>query len=150
MIIPVGMASDYTLDQFCQDMNVVFTKINIHSINIANSNTTRTANGGYFKRQLIKNCSKGHCELIEDESEPEWHYEPTHPDADSNGYVAYPSFAVQEELSGLIKAQRAYDLLAKVAPFKAIDLVVGNKLDECFKHYPFFKDGFDFKTTLGR
>jgi flagellar basal-body rod protein FlgC len=44
-------------------------------------------------------------------------YEPAHPDADSNGYVAFPNINVAEEMVNMIAASRSYE--ANVAAFKA-------------------------------
>ena len=150
-IFSLGLkAQDYELGLFCQDMNVVLMKLKVHGLNIANKNTTRTAKGGYYKRKLVKNCLHGHCDIIEDKSPPILIYDPEHPDAKENGYVETPPFSAVEEMTELIKGQRAYEVLVLVTPFETIDLVIGKKLDKCFKKYKYFKDGFNIKAYLGR
>lgn len=47
---------NYPLELFCQDMNIVLMKSKIHTQNIANKNTTRTAKGGPYKRKILKDC----------------------------------------------------------------------------------------------
>lgn len=47
-------------------------------------------------------------QIVRDESPPEMRYEPGHPDADADGYVAYPSFRPIEELTDLMSSVRSY------------------------------------------
>lgn len=145
-------ASDqkYTVDLFCQDLNVILQKVNTHAFNIANHKTTRTVEGGYFKRNLVENCENGKCDIVKDDSPPLLVYQPSHPDAKENGYVAYPSFSIAEEKASLIKSQNAYDLVVGNMPVKPVDLLVGNKFKKCFEDYKYFKEQFDFQAYLGR
>lgn len=140
----------YNVELFCQDLNIVLQKVNIHSSNIENHKTTRTPEGGHYKRKLIKNCRKGKCDVVTDKSSPLLVYKPSHPDAQKTGYVAYPSFSLAEEKENLIKAQNAYNLIVENIPVKSVDLLVGNKFENCFENYKFFKKKFDFQTYLGR
>lgn len=55
--------------------------------------------------------------VIEDPAEPRLVYEPEHPYADENGYVAYPNINVANEMVNMIAATRAYD--ASVTAFEA-------------------------------
>lgn len=146
------LASDqkYSVDLFCQDLNVILQKVNVYSMNISNHKTTRTAEGGYFKRKLVKNCVNGKCEIVTDESSPILVYQPSHPDAQETGYVAYPSFSIADEKAKLIKAQNAYDLVVGNMPVKPVDLLIGDKFEKCFADYKFFKEQFDFQSYLGR
>lgn len=141
----------YEVDLFCQDMNVVIQKMQVASSNIANINTTRTSNGGAYKRQYIESCIKGHC-IVKEDDKSILKYEPNHPDAKSNGYVAYPNINLEVEKANLIKASRVYDTVVSNSPFelKSIDLLVGDKFNECFKKYHHFKESFDYKKFLGR
>jgi len=87
--------------------------------NIANANTTRTPEGGPFRRQLAVFMemvdAEGQVrgvkvsEQIDDESELRRVYEPQHPDADAEGYVSYPNVNVVTEMVDLIAASRAYE-----------------------------------------
>jgi len=87
--------------------------------NIANANTTRTPEGGPFRRQLAvfmemtddSGRSRGVKvqQQIEDDSELRKVYEPQHPDADAEGYVSYPNVNVVAEMVDLIAASRAYE-----------------------------------------
>lgn len=53
-------------------------------------------------------------------------------------------------MSGLIKAQRVYEILLKSKPFEDKDMLQGSKLNECFKKYPYFAKAFNLKTYLHR
>ncbi|MBN2081988.1 flagellar basal body rod protein FlgC [bacterium] len=87
--------------------------------NIANANTTRTPEGGPFRRQLAVFMEMVDAdgevrgvkvsEQIDDESELRRVYEPQHPDADAEGYVSYPNVNVVTEMVDLIAASRAYE-----------------------------------------
>jgi flagellar basal-body rod protein FlgC len=96
--------------------------------NLANLNTTRTTRGGPYKRQVPVflerlqaekdagssrfNLQKAGVEvnfIWEDQQSPRLVYDPTHPDANSQGYVAYPNINVVNEMVDLITASRAYE-----------------------------------------
>ncbi|MBU0518148.1 flagellar basal body rod protein FlgC, partial [bacterium] len=47
--------------------------------------------------------------LTEDESDFQWVWDPTHPDANAEGYVAFPNVEVVREMVDLIAASRAYE-----------------------------------------
>jgi flagellar basal-body rod protein FlgC len=47
--------------------------------------------------------------IVEDNSAPRLQYDPTHPDANPQGYVAYPNVNVIEEMADMITATRAYE-----------------------------------------
>lgn len=143
-------STKYEIEEFCQDLNTILQKVQIHSENIVNHQTTRTVKGGHYKRKIISKCKAGHCQISTDNAPPIMKYLPTHPDANKNGYVAYPNFSVHEEKAYLMKAQMAYDLVIGNIPVEPIDLLKGTKLDSCFENYAFFKDRFDFQTYLGR
>lgn len=101
--------------------------------NIANVNTTRTAEGGPFKRQLVvfaqKNepatgtnganpldggngaASRAGVEVVgvvNDPSPDRLVYDPSHPDADAQGYVHMPNIEVVKEMVDMMAASRAY------------------------------------------
>ena len=145
-----AFSKEYKLEIFCQDLNTVIQKIHIHSINIANIKTTRTVSGGHYKRRVIKSCSKGHCVTIEDPSSPLLIYEPTHPDARENGYVAFPSFSLEEEQNKLQKAQSVYQMIFRAHSLDPKEILVGSKYDNCFNKYSFVREQFDYKSYLGR
>uniref|UniRef100_A0A7C4CER0 Flagellar basal-body rod protein FlgC n=1 Tax=Fervidobacterium thailandense TaxID=1008305 RepID=A0A7C4CER0_9BACT len=97
-------------------------RIEIISTNIANSETTRTERGEPYRRkipvfqELVRNFG-GRLEnggvivkhIHEDPSEFRIVYDPTHPDADENGYVRLPNVNIIREMVDMINAQRAYE-----------------------------------------
>lgn len=108
-------------------------RMDVISSNIANANSTRTAKGGPYRRQIallapdeLSNngfkAALGHarerelsCEgvrvvkIIRDPSPTKKVYEPKHPDASSDGYVEYPNVDVMKEMVEMITASRAYE-----------------------------------------
>ncbi|NLG19506.1 MAG: flagellar basal body rod protein FlgC [Fibrobacter sp.] len=58
------------------------------------------------------------AEIREDSRPPRMVYDPAHPDADENGYVAMPNINVVEEMTDMIAATRAYE--ANVTAFNAL------------------------------
>ncbi|WGS64282.1 flagellar basal body rod protein FlgC [Marinitoga aeolica] len=94
------------------------------SNNLANANTTRTENGGPYRRKIVTfkevlnkqfNSEDEQlsgvkvAKLEEDKSPFRLVYDPGHPDADKNGYVKYPNVNPLREMVDLITAQRAYE-----------------------------------------
>ncbi len=107
-------------------------RMDIISKNIANANTTRTANGTPYKRQVVtfkaaetesfkthlskymnKNNDVGNgvevTSIKEDESSFKRVYDPGHPDADKTGYVLMPNVNIVTEMINMISATRAYE-----------------------------------------
>jgi flagellar basal-body rod protein FlgC len=98
------------------------TRMNIIANNIANAGTTRTPEGGAFRRQMVvlrgeSIRSAGPTEtpgvrvtrVQQDVSPLRSVHQPGHPDADGDGYVAYPNVDVAVEMVDMIAAQRAYE-----------------------------------------
>ncbi len=100
-------------------------RMNLISENLANINTTRTPQGGPYKRKeaifaaldntqpfasFLKGPEKGVYVLgiVEDESAPKTIYEPHHPEA-VEGYVAMPNIDTVTEMVNMISAARAYE-----------------------------------------
>lgn len=100
------------------------------SSNIANAQTTRTAEGGpYRKKEVVLGSEPAResfgeilegemdekaqtvhaTEVISSNKPPILKYEPNHPDANKDGYVAYPDINVMEEMADMISASRAYE-----------------------------------------
>jgi len=97
--------------------------------NMANSNTTRTASGGPYRRKYVvfqeitsdntfstffnkaKTAQGGVrvLEIGEDMSEFKYDYNPFHPDADADGYVRMPNVEVVQEMVDMMSAYRAYE-----------------------------------------
>jgi len=101
--------------------------------NMANAETTRTAAGGAYRRQMLvfraqpmprfplllaglrKSVPDGGVRVervVADGSPMPRRYEPGHPDADGEGYVTYPNVNPAMEMADLLSAVRAYQLNA--------------------------------------
>lgn len=93
--------------------------------NIANAQTTRTEDGGPYKRrdpvfesqglgsafgsQLKKKLrSVAVTEIAEDTREPIKQLMPSHPDADEDGYVEFPNVKMVEEQANMVSASRGF------------------------------------------
>jgi len=124
-------------------MSAQRTRINVVSANIANAKTTHTLEGGPYKKQqvvfqdvLLANTNKtnsndvettnnknsdlalrgvGVKSIVQSDAKPVMRYEPSHPDANADGYVAYPDINPVVEMVDLIEATRSYE--ANVASF---------------------------------
>ncbi len=131
-------------------------RVNTISSNIANAQTTRTEEGGPYRRREVvfkavnfndvynkalgENTQSTKYEdplnegqfgkkvnpaimsvvvdkVIRDDSKPLMKFEPNNPDADANGYVAYPNINPVVEMSDLVEATRSYQ--ANVAAFQS-------------------------------
>jgi flagellar basal-body rod protein FlgC len=55
--------------------------------------------------------------VVRDDTEPQMKFDPQHPDADADGYVAYPNVNPVVEMSDLVEATRAYQ--ANVSAFQS-------------------------------
>ncbi len=122
-------------------MSAQRTRINVVSSNIANAQTTHTIDGGPYKKQnvnfqeilmglsgqekfeaaqndvnLLSLRGVGVKEIIESKDEPMMKFEPDHPDANKDGYVAYPNINPVIEMVDLVEAMRSYE--ANVSAFK--------------------------------
>ena len=99
------------------------------SSNLANINTTRTLAGGPYKRkvpifaEMLDQTIGGYkdiggvrvVEIAEDPLPPRLSYQPEHPDADEDGYVALPNVNLVREMTDMMVASRAYDANLAVA-----------------------------------
>ncbi len=106
------------------------THMNIISMNLANAKTTRTTEGGAYRRRSVvmealpvdlpfskqmktamdKDLRGVRVESIAvDQRPPKMIYEPGHPDANEDGFVAYPDINVVEEMAALMTVQRGYE-----------------------------------------
>jgi flagellar basal-body rod protein FlgC len=98
------------------------TRMNVIANNVANAFTTRTPEGGAFRRQMVVvrgnqirpriDPSKFGIKVkrvMSDTSPLRSVYEPSHPDANQDGYVTYPNVDLAVEMVNLVAAQRAYD-----------------------------------------
>ncbi len=93
-------------------------RMNVIASNIANVNSTRTPEGGPYRRKdvvfesyLFNESAVGVNipKIVEDQRPFRMVHDPSHPDADKNGYVSYPNINTIEETVNLIAATRAYE-----------------------------------------
>jgi flagellar basal-body rod protein FlgC len=116
--------------------------------NIANSDTTRTPEGGPYRRKSvvfetapattsfasvfsseIANTSQGVrvSEVRIDDSAPEKRYMPGHPDADKDGYVSLPKSNPAEDMVDLMSTSRSYE--ANVSAMSAMKDMISRSID---------------------
>lgn len=105
-------------------------RMNTINSNIANINTTRTPEGGPYRRKDVvleampdarsfgeilttqpqKDVARVQVtDVTVDRKAPLMKYEPDHPDANEEGYVAYPNINLMEEMANMIMTSRAYE-----------------------------------------
>lgn len=97
-------------------------RMNLIANNVANALTTRTPEGGPFRRQMaIFSGAEGGLtfdpskfgvrvtRVVGDQSAFRLVFDPGHPDANEEGYVAFPNVNMAVEMVNLISAQRAYE-----------------------------------------
>lgn len=94
-------------------------RMDVISSNIANINTTRTEDGGAYRRKVAvfkENYEKKlgmlgvkAVQIEEDDADMRLVYDPTHPDANEEGYVEYPNVDILVEKTDLMTATRAYE-----------------------------------------
>lgn len=141
-------------------------RMDLISSNIANAKTTRTDEGGpYRRREVIFKAFDFHKELnkeieknsnhleyenpldesglpnspkpaimsvvvdkvVRDDSEFKMKYDPSHPDANAEGYVAYPNINPVVEMADMIEATRAYQ--ANVAAFQSAKQIANQAIE---------------------
>lgn len=116
--------------------------------NLANSETTRTAEGGPYRRKdavfssapqtsefsaifqtEMNNTAAGVevSDIVEDAREPDKRYMPGHPDADKDGYVAFPRINPAEDMVDLAGASRGY--AGNVAAMQAVKDMILRSID---------------------
>jgi flagellar basal-body rod protein FlgC len=115
--------------------------------NLANAETTRTPEGGPYRRkdavfetrtvdspfasvfssEMQSAGGVGVSDIVVDSSEPERRYMPGHPDADKEGYVAFPKINTAEDMVDLMGAARSFD--ANVAAMSAVKDMIQRSID---------------------
>lgn len=80
----------------CTEIKSEQIRLALTASNLRNENTTRTPEGGAYRPFKIKSCSNGGCNVGRTAS-PILKYLPDHPDADQNGYVAFPNMDISTE-----------------------------------------------------
>ena len=106
------------LDVAATGLSAQRIRMSVLSSNMANANTTRTEDGGPYRKknvifkQVLQGEHKGGDQgdkIYEDKKPPRLQYDPTHPDANEEGYVAMPNISPVEEMVNLLAAARAYE-----------------------------------------
>lgn len=120
--------------------------------NMANADTTRTADGGPYRRQDVifesqqvaspfssifdsqinspsetQGTGVAISQIVVDQSEPERRYLPGHPDADKDGYVSYPKMNPAEDMVDLLDSSRAYE--ANVSAISTVKDMIQRSID---------------------
>lgn len=113
--------------------------------NMANAETTRTPDGGPYRRKDVvfqpdqqaspfSAVFQGEvgegvrvADVTVDQRAPDMRYLPGHPDADANGYVAYPRLNPAEEMVDLMNANRSYQ--GNVAAISAVKDMINRSID---------------------
>ncbi len=122
-------------------------RLDLISNNIANAQTTRTEQGGPYQRQDVVFLAEGQngflpklvaarrsqegslqggvqvAQITTDTETGARVYDPTHPDADADGYVTYPNVDIVVEMTNMLSATRSYEAnLASVEASKRMAL----------------------------
>jgi flagellar basal-body rod protein FlgC len=125
-------------------------RLDVIANNLANANTTRTAAGGPYRRQVVVFAPRGEqvqwmfpgmdqssgtfkgrgvrvAGVLQDSSPLKRMYNPGHPDADASGYVSLPNVNPVTEMVDMMAATRAYE--ANVAVIGATRQMAQRALD---------------------
>ena len=114
------------MDIIASGMTAERVRMNVTASNLANARTTRTPEGGPYKRrdpvfstravasdfgQELDNAMRGVevTDVVSDTTAPRQAFDPSHPDADAQGYVALPNVNMVEEMVNMITAARTYE-----------------------------------------
>lgn len=137
-----------TLDVSASGMAAQRARAELLVENLANAETTRTPEGGPYRRKDVVfssdpmvgsfsselNTALGSSgtgvtvsDTIVDTRDPERRYMPGHPDADKDGYVAFPRINPAEDMVDLLGASRSYE--ANVAAMSAIKDMIQKSVD---------------------
>ncbi len=116
--------------------------------NLANSDTTRTPDGGPYQRKDVVFAADPEAsqfqslfddqmnssgvgvrvaQVVTDTQAPEKRYMPGHPDADADGYVSFPRLNPAEDMVDLLNASRSYQ--ANVSAISAVKDMIQKSLD---------------------
>jgi flagellar basal-body rod protein FlgC len=108
-------------------------RMDVISSNLANAEATSTPEGGPYKRERVvfapalrdsfaklggstdpnmRGVSSGGVQvnkIVQDDAAPRMVFDPTHPDADADGFVAYPNVDMVTEMTDMLSATRSYE-----------------------------------------
>lgn len=122
------------------------TRAELLTENLANAETTRTPEGGPYRRKdavfstesaeepfssafnsSLDAAGVKVSEIVTDARDPERRYQPGHPDADADGYVAFPRVNPAEDMVDLMDASRSYE--ANVSAISAVKDMILRSID---------------------
>lgn len=127
------------------------TRAELLTQNLANAETTRTPEGGPYRRKDavfsagpvggpfadafqnslgetgVSGTGVSVSDIITDDRDPERRYIPGHPDADKDGYVAFPHVNPAEDMVDLVDASRSYQ--ANVSAISAVKEMINRSID---------------------
>jgi flagellar basal-body rod protein FlgC len=135
-----------TISVSASGMEAQRTRAEVLAENLANSETTRTPQGGPYRRKdvvfstsqvaspfasefrtAVGESGVRVAGMIVDPRAPEMRYSPGHPDADANGYVAFPNMNPAEDMVDLLNASRGFQ--ANVAAISAVKDMIQHSID---------------------
>ncbi len=133
-----------TLEASASGLYAQRKRMDIIASNLANMETTRTDEGGPYRRKMVVIRSKSMNEsfqnilgrqvegvqveqIIEDKSPFKKVYNPSHPDADKDGYLLKPNVELIVETTNMLMARRAFE--ANIAAIKATRQMVLKALE---------------------
>ena len=116
----------------------------IAASNLANAQTTRTPEGGPYRRKDVIFQTAGFADslatalepnvegvkvsdVVEDPRPFDRRFEPGHPDADADGYVTYPNVNVMEEMASLVEASESYQ--ANIGAISILKTMINRTFD---------------------
>lgn len=115
-------------------------RLDLISNNIANINTTRTAGGGPYRRDMpvfaqhlawsrqgLESKGVRVAAVLKDPAPPRVVHQPGHPDADATGHVAFPNVDISREFVDMISALRAYE--ANAAALESAKQMIQRAID---------------------
>ena len=121
-------------------------RVEVATSNLANARTTRTADGGPYRRQDVVFQASPFAEALARTSGGGWtprgvevvgvvddptpfveSYEPGHPDANEAGYVSYPNVNSMQEMANLANASRSYQ--ANISAISVLKTMIQRTLD---------------------
>jgi flagellar basal-body rod protein FlgC len=115
-----------TLEVLASGLSATRLRVNVIASNLANAETTRTPEGGPYKKKDVVQIAQGVPgsfsstldrltlarptvqSVVEDQAEPKRVFQPGHPDADKEGYVLFPNINVVTTMTDLMSASRLY------------------------------------------
>jgi len=117
-----------TLDISASGLRAQWVRMQVVANNVSNADTTQTPEGGpYRRRQVVFSTMLDGLSGVDvvgvmaSNAPPRMVYEPGHPDADAQGYVAMPDVKLPLEMVDMLTASRAYQAnLMAMKNFKAI------------------------------